>query len=260
MLGTLIGVRFEAADCASALRRLLGSFHCPPTDDVAYRYSLTSSRLYRDDVLIGATMSAPALVDLLLGDLNRVAIEHFQGFAAHAGVVARGEVALAFPAPSGTGKSTLTAACLGAGFQYVSDEALCVDFATDAVIPYPKPLKLAGHAAGLVGLALPGQGEVDCALAPEDLGASPATGPLRLGHVVSLLRRRGPPILRSLDRSATVATLLTMSFNHYRNPLSSFTLVSRLAADTRAWRLEYDEPSPAATRLGRLLDEDGITN
>jgi hypothetical protein len=76
----------------------------------------------------------------------------------HAGVVAAGGAAIAFPGPSGAGKTTLTVACLLAGLEYGSDEALCLDWETGAVLPYPRPLALTPAAAELAGAggAVPG--------------------------------------------------------------------------------------------------------
>jgi hypothetical protein len=171
-------------------------------------------------------------------------------------VVARGEAVIAFPAVSHAGKSTLAAACLSSGLQYVSDDALCVDFDHDAVHPYPKPLKLSRQAAALAGFVSPAHEQEEIAVLPEDLGASLARGALRLRHVVQLVRRSGPPALHPLERSETIVMLLTMSFNHYRHPQLCFSLASRLALRARAWRLEYDDPRPAASLLRELADGD----
>ncbi|MDP9074542.1 MAG: hypothetical protein M3N98_10280, partial [Actinomycetota bacterium] len=193
------------------------------------------------------------LLEHLLCDLNQVAIANFGGFAVHAGAVARGEVVAAFPAASETGKSTLTAACLTLGLHYVSDEALCIDFADDSVVPYPKPLKLSGGAAAMIGIDTP-LGSQSVAVGAADLGAKPAVCPLRLGHLVLLVRRTGLPVLHRLERAEAVAALLAMSFNHYRDPGRSFSLACRLAVGAQAWRLDYGDPLPAARLLVGLLD------
>jgi hypothetical protein len=50
--------------------------------------------------------------------------------------------AVLLPGGTGAGKSTLTAACIGAGLAYLSDELVALDCATGTVVPYPKPLHL----------------------------------------------------------------------------------------------------------------------
>ena len=81
------------------------------------------------------------VLELLLAVVNRTAVLQCRDFAAHAGVVASDGTAVAFPARSGVGKSTLVGACLQQGWAYVSDEALVVRPSTD-VRPYAKPLSL----------------------------------------------------------------------------------------------------------------------
>ena len=194
-----------------------------------------------------------SLADGLLAELNRQAVEGFGEFAVHAGVVAAGDRVIAFPAQSGEGKSTMTAACLAAGFDYVSDEALCVEFASARVLPYPKPVTLSEHSCSLLAIPTPGvhlEGDhPEAGFRPEELGAATAEGELRLGDIVQLVRHDGPPRLRPLPASEGMGLLLRMSFNHYKRPAESFELVSRLAQHSRAWELQYDHPGPAAALL-----------
>jgi hypothetical protein len=75
--------------------------------------------------------------------LNGIATESSAHVLLHAACVARpagGAVLLA--GGRGAGKSTLAAACLGAGFAYLSDELVAIDRRTGALVPYPKPLVL----------------------------------------------------------------------------------------------------------------------
>lgn len=55
----------------------------------------------------------------------------------HAGVVAKGDRCILLPAPSGSGKSSLTAALTHGGFRYFSDEVGLVDRASLQVVPVP---------------------------------------------------------------------------------------------------------------------------
>jgi hypothetical protein len=98
--------------------------------------------LYRDCSVQFRDVAWASLTDELLAGLNLHAIDGFGELAMHAGVVAAGDRVIAFPAESGQGKSTITAACLAAGFDYVSDEALCIEFASGRVIPYLKQVTL----------------------------------------------------------------------------------------------------------------------
>lgn len=191
-------------------------------------------------------------LELALVLLNRAAIEHAPGFAAHAGVVARGGRALCLPAVSGAGKSTLVAAALRAGCEYVSDEALVVDWATGSVLPYDKPLSLHAWTLDRLGLPAPAPGRHERALLPAELGSSRAAEPLVLAHIVFPDRAREPGLER-VARGRAALQLLALSFNHFTRPTDSVRLVGEQVRAARCWRLGYDDPVAAASVLRKLL-------
>jgi hypothetical protein len=237
LLGTPVVVRCPTRQAAERIRHLWAPF---VTGTAADRPARTLD-----------VAGEPDPTDL--ASLNGLALAEADCFAAHAGVVARSGSAVAFPAASGTGKTTLTAACLLAGFDYVSDEALCVDYGTGTVVPYPKPLTLSGPSCRLLGIdpgPLPPAGEA--ALTAADLGAAVATPPVHLAHVLLLERRPGPPELVEVEHVAGMTALLGMSFNHWRRPADAFGLTASLARRARAWTLGYDDPLDAAALLTRL--------
>lgn len=212
------------------------------------------------DVVVegGATRTAsdPAqLLAELAAALNAEAIASCRDLAVHAGVVALGDRAVAFPAMSGAGKSTLTAACLRAGLDYVSDEALVLSDA-GTVRPYPRPLALDGASLALLGL--PAAGAAERLLTAADLDATTSSSPgLRLTHVVLLERRPGPPALTGLPRGEGAAALLRMAFNHYLDPQRALRVVAAAAGASRSWSLRLDRPDEAAAVLRALLEETG---
>lgn len=195
---------------------------------------------------------AGGAVAWVLADLNATALDGYRGFAVHAGVVSSAGRAVAFPAPSGGGKSTLTAAAVVAGFDYVSDEALCVDFDTRHVVPYPRALVLSPWSrehAGLDGTDVHELAPDEVAVAPARLGVGAPSPELRLSDVVVPVRRPGPPALVATSSTDAIALLLEFSFNHYKRPEASFRLCAELARDARAWRLELSDPAGAASLL-----------
>jgi hypothetical protein len=219
---------------ATELRRLLAPFADPAGNRAA-------------EVIAGST------VDRTLADLNIAALAGAGCLALHAGVVARGGQVVAFPGPSGIGKSTLTVACLLAGLDYASDEALCLDWDTGAVGAYPRPLALTPDAARLAGVDLPDpppDGEV--VLTAADLGATIAAAPLTLTHLV-LPQRGAETALRPAPRSAAVAELLRRCFTSHKRPGEAFRLLHRTAADTTCWWLSLADPREAAAALAALL-------
>jgi len=191
-------------------------------------------------------------VEVVAAMLNALALDQCKAFAVHAGVVARAGRVVAYPATSGTGKSTLTAALLMQGWDYVSDEALVVDERTRLVRPYARPLAL--HAWTLARLGLPAASPdlIERLVLPDELGARAVTASLPLTDVVLL--QRGPALsLLPARRGTVAAALLAQSFNHYRDPIASFRLVTELTPRLHVWDLTVGDPVEAATLLGRTL-------
>jgi len=260
VVGLDVLVHCDEDDALAALHDLLGPFaRAAPDRHPLIRFDLTVEPsgvrvLERNGEVVARDVSWPRVVGALVVELNRDAIDAFVGFAAHAGCVAAGEDVIAFPGLSGAGKTTLTAACLLAGFDYVSDEALCVRGRGPAVAPYAKPLTLARSACALLervdlgdaGLSVGGDEEM---VTVGQLGASVAGGELNLVHIVELSRRHGPARLLPQPRQRGLASLLSMSFNHYKRPRDAFDVASNLAAGCATWRLEYSDPLAAAALL-----------
>ena len=190
-------------------------------------------------------------LELLLAVVNRTAVLQCRDFAAHAGVVASDGTAVAFPARSGVGKSTLVGACLQQGWAYVSDEALVVRPSTD-VRPYAKPLSLHTWSLARLGLTGPPGDRSERAVPVSQLGHA-STGPLRLTHLVVPRRATGAADLLPLPRAEGAMVLLEHSFNHFRDPAGSLHLVAGLVRAASTWVLVYDDPVDAAVLLRRRL-------
>ena len=244
------------------MARLLDSFNLSRPVPVRPRYTYalvtaesmerTQPRLYRD---CRGLASGPwdQLTLRLLADLNRNAVDQYKGFATHSGVVAVEGRAIALPADSKGGKSTLTAACVMAGFDYVSDESLCLNFETGAVERYVKPIMLSAESCRLLGIAEPfaPNGGDERPVTPDELGGHEVSGTPKLAEVVFAEYGHDSASLAPLPPSEIVAGLLRLSFNHYKHPADSFRIITALANTARAWRLTYDDPAEAAALLRR---------
>lgn len=207
--------------------------------------------LVRDGEVLLAGVSTLGILNRTLAEVNRAAVRELESFAVHAGVVGSQGAAIAFPSRTGGGKSTLTAACLRAGFDYWSDEALVLS-AEGEVVPYPKPLSLSARSRRLLDLGdggLPGGDLQEVAMPPAELGAEVGLPGGRLAHVLVLDRADRAPTLVALSSGETVTALLSHSFNHFRRPEAAYRLACRVAAGCRAWRLSYDDPRGAAELL-----------
>ena len=195
--------------------------------------------------------------DLATGsaEVNRTLVARAPYPAVHAGVVAVDAGAIALPAVSGAGKSTMTAALCLAGARYLSDEALVLDDSGDGppqALPYPKPVALSPWSASALGLA-PGpahagdlleDGTRELMYGPEHFGqVSPA---VPVAHVLLPERVDGPPSLEPLRRMEGLAGLLRLSFNHYVDPRRFLLAAGADVTDAQVWRLQVGEPTSTA--------------
>ena len=262
VLGNRFGVRSDTEQVAEWVRGLLAPFAAPAPAGVRAKnmFALASRRpddarhyAYRDCRRIGRSESWTKVLDLFLGELNRRAVEDMSHFGVHAGVVASDKRTIALPGASGAGKTTLVGACLQAGFRYVSDEALCLDYSTGTVISYPKPLSLSTWSLQVLGVEQPNLDSNSdgskTPLHPNAIGGVIAGVPPELSDLVIFERGPGPATLRELPRSQVVRALLAYSFNHYKQPSDAFHLVTELARHTHAWVLTYEDQREAADLL-----------
>lgn len=262
ILDLAVRVRCSDPAVASRVAHLLDSFATDDPITVASRnvFHLAESEdrraraLFRDGDLLAQGEAWAPLIALLVAELNTSAVAEVRCFAAHAGAVAGNGAVLAFPSESGGGKSTFTAACLLAGFEYVSDEALCLDFDTGEVLPYPKPISLSPWSRNALSLPSSPEPTGESLLSPRDLDVVAVEDRLPLRHVVLMDRARGRAELEELPRSEVVALLLRYSFNHYKHPEKSFRLLTNIAPDCRAWRIRFDDPLEGARTVVDRLD------
>lgn len=188
----------------------------------------------------------------LAARINTLALAAARCLAVHAGAVALDGAVAAFPAASGAGKTTLTAACLRAGLDYVSDEALCLDWNDGTVRPYARPLGMSAWSAAAVGLPVPPATD-ELLITAGDLGAPVAAPPLHLEHVLLLAPAGSPSPLRRAPRSAAAAELLRNGFTHWRHPERAFELAHETVRDAQAWWLGRADPAANAATVAALL-------
>jgi hypothetical protein len=263
VLGTAFRIRADDPAIGRRLEQLFTPFRAedlpvPPENNFSLVAHATHHRLVHGETTLLSTEAWPWILERLMTEINQTALEGFDGLACHASVVALGDRAIAFPASSGGGKSTLAAACLLGGFEYVSDEALCLELASGRVIPYPKPCGLSATSRTLLGL---GSGDPafiadghEALVTAEDLGGRVASGHrLELREVVLAERADSPSVLKPLSGADVVTAVLRYSFNHYKRPEASFRLMVEVAKRCRGWRLAYRDPRQAADLLREAL-------
>jgi hypothetical protein len=103
----------------------------------APRYELTL-----DGRPLFALPEPEGLVSNLVQHVNRRAVDSCHLPMFHAGAVECGGTGLIFPGMMESGKTTLVAGLVRAGFGYLTDEAVAIDRESLWIQPYPKPLSL----------------------------------------------------------------------------------------------------------------------
>ena len=238
--GSTVSVQTHDHSVAAAVCRLWAPFLAGPT---ATSIQVEAPRM----------TDKAAQLDWIHAKLNSTAMEVTPHLAFHAGAVAVGSSVVAFPANSGGGKSTLTAACLQRGFDYVTDEGMCLDYVDGAVRPYPRPIGLSAWSAELLGISATSDHETF--VTAGELGSTIASANgLRLNTLVLLARVEGAAaVLEPHPRSAGVEALLTSSFNHYRRPAEAIALITTALSTASVQRLTYSDPHVAAELIAASL-------
>jgi hypothetical protein len=204
----------------------------------------------RGDGIDQVTSTLPGALTLTLASLNTRIIASTGLLAIHAGVVTRGDRLLVLPGRSGHGKSTLVAALLRCGWDYVSDEALGLTWSEGQVIGYPRPLGLSAWSARALDVAGHDGQDGEVFLSAAELGARAAgvTGE-RVTDVLLSERMEGVESLATARRPDAVSALLACGFTHHRQPARALQLVVDMLRDAEVWRLRHGHPLAAAQLL-----------
>lgn len=103
---------------------------------------------WRGEVMFDGALGL--LVPALHGHVNRSAVTATAGIALHAAAASRGGATVLLPAPAESGKSTLVAGLVLAGWSYFTDEVSAIDPATGSVRAYPKAISVDRGSWGVV--------------------------------------------------------------------------------------------------------------
>lgn len=177
----------------------------------------------KDGETVGRVSSIGLLVDLLVRDTtNEVVSEATSFIAIHAAAAARDGRAVVMPAPPGQGKTTMVAALVHHGWDFLTDEAVLISMTDGLVHPFPRPLSISPGSIRL----LPGLREriipapttsyrhYDHHVAPDDLRPGCVSGPIAIGGVVFPGYAPGEATaLAPIPRAGALLDLLKGTFN-----------------------------------------------
>lgn len=232
-------------------------------DDAPEALTAPRLRVFVDGVRVVTTAEPGVVLHRVAWEITRAAIDsERRSILVHAGVVARDGRAVVLPAPPDAGKSTLVAALVAAGFDYLSDEAAVIDPATLRCRPMPRPLGLD-----------PGSWPLFPSLAPHDpftaacstnmwlvapaalrAGATGSGGPAEIAAiVVPGYDPRRPTTAESLPRAEALTLLSEHSFDFAGHGRRGFRSLARLVAAVPCRRLSVRELDRAVAAIEALV-------
>jgi len=142
MLGTVFRVRLSVPELEPVAQSVLGHLEAPDKQpfDVAIdvQQDPLGCFLFCNGELVDYCTSEAELAPLIHGRALSNAYSRADCLIAiHAAAVSNGDTCIVFPAGSGGGKSTLTAALIASGFQYCSDELVLLKHRTHTIQAAP---------------------------------------------------------------------------------------------------------------------------
>ncbi|HWC14338.1 MAG TPA: hypothetical protein VG929_07065 [Actinomycetota bacterium] len=273
MLSVAYTLRTTRQDFAEAIRWHLAPFrrattvqHSQPVDlfvteedldaaPEAYTYFRGTRALYKHTDLGEVLREA-------IWDLHASVPQRARDFVfLHAGAVASEGRALLLPARMDCGKSSLTLALLGAGWDYLSDELAPIDPVTRRVYPFPKLISLdAGSLEFFPGVTqrLEDRRGLSAALPeryvrPEDVDAGTADKAPVAWLVFPTSDFGGPVRLTPVSTAAAVEGMAANALNLYRYGDRGVALLASVARDAAAFTISGGDPRARAEEITRQL-------
>lgn len=263
-----IGIRRDDSEAGAFLGELLEPFRAAgaPTE----WYSVVdipaapeeAHAVYVGDQRLLFSSDRDRMTDILLWHLNqRVMAETRSSVAVHAGVVSLNGRGVVIPGDADAGKSTLVAALVADGFDYLSDEGAMLDLVTGEVCPYPRAISLQPGSWPLVpdvrphdhpGYRATRQWYVQpTSIRPDVIGP-------RCSVAAIVVPQRTPgtaAALRPLGRAATVRLLAKRATNLGDLGEKGFHALVTAVRDARCGQLELDGVDSAVTLVRTLVTE-----
>lgn len=222
-----------------------------PLDGAGERWRL----IVPDGEAVAGPLATDELVEAVLTQFTRQTVMGYgDDWFLHAGAVRRDGVAVAAVAPSGTGKSTLSAALLQHGYEYLSDELAWLQPGDLTVRPFPKPLGLDERSRRLLGLDPTRGGDRFLRVAEQGWRSSATRAPL--GLVLSLVRRGAVigPVEQPLSGAGQAAALLVNQLNLLGAP-DPLAAVCHILSIAPVVELAVDDLDAAVARIDGLVDD-----
>lgn len=196
-----------------------------------------------------------------------IAAHEMQYVIVHAGILAKNGRAVLFPAPPGSGKSTLTAHLAFNGWQLLSDEMALIDPITHRVIPFVRPICLKNSSIDLAKKWFPNgcfstvatdthKGDV-IHLSPPDVSWQMATQSAEIKGVVFPNYRANQAMqIYQLSQAETFLQLAENAFNFQVLGLQGFDTVVNVVENAKCFEIFHND----LHEVQAFLEEDVISD
>lgn len=184
----------------------------------------------------------------------------------HSAVLAKNDLALIFPAPPGSGKSTLCAALAMSGWRLLSDELALIDPDTLQLTPFVRPVSLKNASIDVIAERYP-----ESVFTPSVRDTVKGTVAHMRAPLESVIagRQKARPrwlifpkyvpraawTLAPLPKSLAMTQLASNVFNFRGLGMLAFETLSRFVDSVDCFQLEYSSLADAEEQLGLLADQ-----
>jgi hypothetical protein len=260
-------VRTTLPDVGQRVDELLAPFRFVgangvPTFEIREHHRGAPFRVHQDGRLVLRSRSLAGALDYVLWRASTETIERASDFLVlHAGAVSAGTDGIVLPAPPDSGKTTLTAGLVRAGFGYLSDEAAFLDPRTGLVHPFPRALWMDRATLDVVPemrrslRSLVFDDRAAAHVDPTELRERAIGSPCRVRYVVVPNYRRGPTMLESIGRAEAVVTLAENTFNLERFGASGVRLLVDVVREAECYRLTMGNLDAALEAVRQIVGE-----
>jgi hypothetical protein len=210
------------------------------------RYSVA-----RDDRIVYRGDTAGQICTYLVGEIIHDLIDGNQSeLMLHAACVARGGLGVLLPGRSGAGKSTLTGWLLSRGFDYLTDEIVCIHTGSHEVSALTRPLNIKNpglrairaHFGEDFGRDEVLEGSISCLVPYRLFGAAKAPDRVAIHAVVFPEFRNGEPFqLQPLSTARTAMQLMQNFVNARNHEQHGFHDISAFSRSVQGFQLRYSE-------------------
>jgi hypothetical protein len=266
-LGFTFTITASDSRLASHLHGLFAALRTSAPAEHAYRVIAIqgggppTTALLLDGVRIGTAPDPEALIRDIVHDLNQRASES-RLLTIHAAGAEHAGMALMLPGAMEAGKTTLVAGLVRAGFGYLSDETVGIDFETGMAHPYAKPLSLDPGSWPLfpelepkTSFATSSYKRDQWQVAPDWIRAGAGVGPCPVGLLVFPSFETGANTrLEPLRRAAAVIELASCTFAFRDRGAAALDLIADVARGADCYRLtmgDLDRAVDLVTTLTR---------